>query len=455
MPSRKVESLAEKILRLESKAKVIRAELGQSLLYHVSLSDFDALLATYKAEKASRPRKKLIPRPDGQHGTSKGYQIQKAMGLAKLGCDKKHYSRLSMQNKFKYFARFEGAWPLHDLEWKALQNCVRARKADEAAEKLAEEIDNSAEYERQDTRTHGKKKSQPEITSRDQEEEIIDSDADSDAQSYYGSDTADELTKPLAQVAVKNTARSKATSFLNAQHSLVRPMGVQADDETEPPTKKSVLVSKHAVSILRTTKSMEEEDEETQRAPAPVLKKAASVKNNKENTLPPKRKSETRKEEDKDEEPSRKKLKAADPLGGRASNDKISDPQTLWTYPRLVISLVLVDGQVDLETLAKVLSPAISTWCTWMIPRVDVSLPHRSLQAPALALQASSVSSFKLSQCLKLPQASSLSFLQVPPKLSFKSSSGCPQAILKSSGRTLAERWRGPREVGLELGKFA
>jgi hypothetical protein len=173
-----------------------------------------------------------------------------------------------MQKKFKYFARFEGAWPLHDLARKALQNCVRARKADEAAEKLAEEIDNSAEYKRQDNCAHGKGKSQPEIASREQEEKEeeegidSDSDADSDAQSHYGSDTADDsmeeegeeeeeeqeappsppksrakqvilaeafdldgLTEPLAQVAVKNTARSKVTSFLNAQHSLMRLMG--------------------------------------------------------------------------------------------------------------------------------------------------------------------------------------------------------------------------------------
>jgi hypothetical protein len=95
MPPRKVESLAEKVLRLESEAKVIRTELGQSPVYHVSLHDFNALLATYKAEKASRPRKKLIPRPDGQSGTSKGYQIQKAMGL---GRDKKRYSRLSVMS---------------------------------------------------------------------------------------------------------------------------------------------------------------------------------------------------------------------------------------------------------------------------------------------------------------------------------------------------------------------
>jgi hypothetical protein len=134
---------------------------------------------------------------------------------------------------------------------------------------LAEEIDNSAEYERQDTRTHGKGKSQPEIASREQEEKEeeeegidSDSDADSDTQSHYGSDTADDsmeeegeeeeeeqeappsppksrakqvilaeafdldgLTEPLTQVAVKNTARSKVTSFLNAQQSLMRLMG--------------------------------------------------------------------------------------------------------------------------------------------------------------------------------------------------------------------------------------
>ncbi|KAJ7877227.1 hypothetical protein B0H14DRAFT_3784445 [Mycena olivaceomarginata] len=249
-----------------------------------------------------------------------------------------------MQKKFKYFARFEGAWPLHDLARKALQNCVRARKADEAAEKLAEEIDNSAKYERQDTRAHSKGKSQPEIASREEEEEEegldSDSDPDSDAQSHYGSDTADDsmeeekeeeeedqeappsppksrakqvilaevfdldgLTEPLAQVAVKNTARSK----------------VQTDDETESPTHKSVLVSKQAVSVLRTTKSMEED---TERAPAPGLKKAATAKNNKENTSPTKRKSGAREEEDDHEEPSRKKLKAADPPVGCASNNK-------------------------------------------------------------------------------------------------------------------------------------
>ncbi|KAJ7303150.1 hypothetical protein DFH08DRAFT_1089471 [Mycena albidolilacea] len=181
-----------------------------------------------------------------------------------------------------------------------------------------------AEYERQDTRAHGKGKSQSEIASREQEEEGIDSDsdADSDAQSHYGSDTADDsmeeegeedeeeqeaLPSPpksrAKQVAVKNTARSK----------------VQTDDETEPPTHKSVLVSKQAVSVLRTQKSMEED---TERAPAPVLKKAATAKNNKENTSPLKRKSETREEEDDYEELSRKKLKAADPPVGRASNGK-------------------------------------------------------------------------------------------------------------------------------------
>ncbi|KAJ7829936.1 hypothetical protein B0H14DRAFT_3716281 [Mycena olivaceomarginata] len=318
MPPRKVESLAEKVLRLESEAKVIRAEL-----------------ATYKAEKASRPRNKLIPRPDGQSGTSKGYQIQKAMGL---GRDKKRYSRLSRIIRsyiYKYLdphktiqkqdpARFDKFKILMQKKFNILP-VLRAHGLSMTSHgKLFKIV---AEYKRQDNRAHGKGKSQPEIASREQEEKEeeegidSDSDADSDAQSHYGSDTADDLMEEeeeeeeeeqeappsppksrAKQVAVKNTARSK----------------VQTDDETEPPHTRSDIYSM-AVSIFRTTKSMEED---TERAPAPILKKAATAKNNKENTSPLKRKSETREEEDDYKELSRKKLKAADPPVGRASNGK-------------------------------------------------------------------------------------------------------------------------------------
>jgi hypothetical protein len=88
-----------------------------------------------------------------------------------------------MQKKFKYFARFEGAWPLHDLARKALQNCVRARKVDEAAEKLAEQNDDSLSSD-----SEGKNNRKEET----REEEDMNSDADSDSQSCYGSDVADE-----------------------------------------------------------------------------------------------------------------------------------------------------------------------------------------------------------------------------------------------------------------------
>ncbi|KAJ7690571.1 hypothetical protein B0H14DRAFT_2652329 [Mycena olivaceomarginata] len=341
MPSKKVESLAEKVLRLENEAKVIRTELGQE--------HFPAPQEAYSS-------------PEAQSGTSKGYQIQKAMGL---GRDKKRYSRLSkqdsarldkfkvfMQKKFKYFARFEGAWPLHDLARKALQNCVRARKVDEAAEKLAEQNDDSLS-----TDSEGKNncKEEPE------EEEDMNSDSDSDAQSCYGSDVADESMeedeeeeeeehevppsppKPRAKSVyfLLHSCCGKEDCSIEVSYQTNGLTQDQEDDENVLPTNKVKYLlhgSKGAVSVPPTTNNMDDEDEEAERVPARVLKKAG--KTNKENVSPNKicpnvhdrnvvirllqRKSETRPEEDEKQEPTWKKVKSVMYLWNTLDLDHLS-----------------------------------------------------------------------------------------------------------------------------------
>jgi hypothetical protein len=61
--------------------------------------------------------------------------------------------------KHKFFRRFQGGWPIHDLAKKILQNAVASWKSDQAAEAKAEE--NDSEGWDEDNQSHTAHKSKP------------------------------------------------------------------------------------------------------------------------------------------------------------------------------------------------------------------------------------------------------------------------------------------------------
>ncbi|KAJ7716889.1 glycosyl hydrolase family 71-domain-containing protein [Mycena olivaceomarginata] len=91
---------------------------------------------------------------------------------------------------------------------------------------------------------------------------------------------------------------------------------------------------------------------------------------------------------------------------------------SLWTYPRLVISLVLVDGNLPLIATTNLGQVDLETRC---VGKSSKSGHQHVVHVNGPSLKPRACPSFKSSS----------------PKVSFKSSSGCPQAILKPSSTAL------------------
>ncbi|KAJ7817199.1 hypothetical protein B0H14DRAFT_2602203 [Mycena olivaceomarginata] len=139
----------------------------------------------------------------------------------------------------------------------------------------------------------------------------MNSDVDSDAQSCYGSDVADESMeedeeeheeeeeeehevppwppKPRAKLVyfLLHSCCGKEDYCFTVAYQTDGLTQDQEDDENVLLTNKGKLTSKGAVSVPPTTKNMDNEDEEAETVPARVLKKAG--KTNKENVSPNKK----------------------------------------------------------------------------------------------------------------------------------------------------------------------
>jgi hypothetical protein len=93
MPSRPQESLAEKVLRLEAELKVKDSHIGACFSFAAAERGLIKSLAALKTP-ARKKQRKLIPRPEGQSGRAKGYNLQEAMGLKH---QKDRFCRLSVR----------------------------------------------------------------------------------------------------------------------------------------------------------------------------------------------------------------------------------------------------------------------------------------------------------------------------------------------------------------------
>ncbi|KAJ7508159.1 hypothetical protein B0H11DRAFT_2185163 [Mycena galericulata] len=249
MPSRPRETAAEKIHRLEAELKFQKADI-----------------ASLK-KPAKRRGPKLIPHPEGQAGRGSGYNVQKEM---RLGKNKVRFCRLSriirsytlkyldphktikkqdstrverlitlLMTKFKYLARFQGGWPMHDLMKKVLQNSVRSVKADREAETLAEEEDSDFEEEDSPAVPSPKtkksmKKSRANISSDSEETDDDDvdwSDNETD-EDVSEDDEAEMATTETIQLAKFQTNKSRGTKRKSDE------------DNAEPPKKFQTEVSR-------------------------------------------------------------------------------------------------------------------------------------------------------------------------------------------------------------------
>ncbi|KAJ6451863.1 hypothetical protein C8R47DRAFT_1329604 [Mycena vitilis] len=214
MPAKPKVSLAEQVLKLQR-------ELNESKKQNAKLK---------ASTERDRQRRKLIERPVGQAGRSKGYNIQRAMGLKD---DKERYLRLSriirsycskylnghktlrkqdstrvdkvirlIMKQCKYLRRFQGGWPARDLMQKILQNSVRALKDDRAAEALAEADDTDFSADEAPL-SSGKKKSvkktQKRANSSSESEASSDGIAGPDSDDEYESDGGDEEERDLSK----------------------------------------------------------------------------------------------------------------------------------------------------------------------------------------------------------------------------------------------------------------
>ncbi|KAF7372604.1 hypothetical protein MVEN_00123300 [Mycena venus] len=246
MPSKPRETSSEKILRLEAQ-----------------LQEKNQEIATLKQNMKKKTEKKLIPQPDGQAGRADGYNLQKVMGLEN---DKERYCRLSrltrlyafkyldptktirkqdtgrldtvkkiLMEKFPFFARFQGGFPIHDLIKKNLQNSVNKLKRDERAEELAHKKDSNAKNTKPAANQKKNKLSRNFSDSEEEDSEDDDWSGSEDAEKS-GSDSDDE---PVQKKTKLQQASAKKTPAKNAKSNPPkRKVRDAEDDEVEPAPKK-------------------------------------------------------------------------------------------------------------------------------------------------------------------------------------------------------------------------
>ncbi|KAF7365912.1 hypothetical protein MVEN_00466200 [Mycena venus] len=200
---------------------------------------------TLKQNAKKKTEKKLIPQPDGQAGRADGYNLQKVMGLEN---DKECYCRLSvppntfdtgrldtvkkiLMEKFPFFARFQGGFPIHDLIEKNLQNSVNKLKRDECAEELAHKKDNNDAKNTKPAANQKKNKSSKNFSDSEDDDWSGSEDAEKS-----GSDSDNE---PVQKKTKLQQASAKKTPAKNAKSNPPkRKVRDAEDDEVEPAPKK-------------------------------------------------------------------------------------------------------------------------------------------------------------------------------------------------------------------------
>ncbi|KAJ7679564.1 hypothetical protein DFH06DRAFT_1121247 [Mycena polygramma] len=253
MPAKPKNLLAEQVLKLQRELKESRKQNGKSFHLSPPSEGFDGFAAKLKESTQRDRKRKLIERPVGQAGRSKGYNVRRAMGLKD---DKERFLRLSriirsycskyldghktlrkqdstrvdkvikhLMKQCKFLRRFQGGWPVRDLIQKVLQNSVCALKDDCAAEALAEQDDTDFSADEAPLRPQKKKsvkKTRKRANSSSESEVSSDGMAGSDSDEEYESDGGDEEDSD-GDSSKKETKKAKDTDT--------------EDDEMESPKK--------------------------------------------------------------------------------------------------------------------------------------------------------------------------------------------------------------------------
>ncbi|KAJ6455622.1 hypothetical protein C8R47DRAFT_1328869 [Mycena vitilis] len=314
MPGKPKVSLAEQVLKLQR-------ELNESKKQNAKLK---------ASTERDRQRRKLIERPVGQAGRSKGYNIRWAMGLKD---DKERYLRLSriirsycskylnghktlrkqdstrvdkvirlLMKQCKFLRRFQGGWPARDLMQKILQNSVRALKDDRAAEALAEAEDtdfSADEAPLSSGKTKSVKKTQKRANSSSESEASSDGIAGPDSDDEYESDGGDEEESD-GDLSKKKTKRATDTDTeddkIESPKKTKKPKPKTQPRNAKQPPKKRATDTDTEADEMESPKKTQQPDPKTQ--PQDVQK----------DKQPPKKKVRSA------QEPPKKKAKIANPM---------------------------------------------------------------------------------------------------------------------------------------------